>query len=135
MRTINKIIVHCTDTPKGRDVSVDEIRRWHVEERGWSDIGYHIVITLDGIVHEGRPIEKKGAHCKGWNKNSIGIAYVGGKGGDTRTEEQKNSLIDILEYYKIQYPSIEIFGHRDFSDKKCPSFNAKKEYENISYMW
>ena len=127
--------MHCTDTPEGRNVSVDDIRRWHVEERGWSDIGYHIVIYLDGTVHEGRPIEIPGAHCKGQNRNSIGIAYVGGKGGDTRTEEQKEALVDMLEYYKTMYPEIEIFGHRDFSSKECPSFNAAKEYENITNMW
>tara|TARA_R110001583_G_scaffold42174_1_gene134140 strand:+ start:429 stop:839 length:411 start_codon:yes stop_codon:yes gene_type:complete len=135
MREINKLIVHCTDTPEGRNVSVDEVRRWHVEERGWSDIGYHIIIYLDGTVHEGRPIETPGAHCVGQNKNSIGIAYVGGKGSDTRTEEQKEALVDMLEYFKTLFPDAEVFGHNDFSSKACPSFNAKKEYENISAMW
>lgn len=56
MRKIDEIIVHCSATPEGRDVSMADIRRWHVEERGWSDVGYHFVVTLDGTVHIGRPL-------------------------------------------------------------------------------
>ena len=140
MREINKLIVHCTATPEGRHTTVEDIRKWH-KDRGWVDIGYHIVIYLDGTVHEGRDIELQGAHCKGYNKKSIGIAYVGGvdkvnyKAKDTRTEAQKEALVDMLEYFKTLFPDAEVFGHNDFSSKACPSFNAKKEYENISAMW
>ncbi len=140
MREINKLIVHCTATPEGRHTTVEDIRKWH-KDRGWVDIGYHIVIYLDGTVHEGRDIELQGAHCKGYNKKSIGIAYVGGvdkvnyKAKDTRTEAQKEALVDMLEYFKTLFPEAEVFGHNDFSSKACPSFNAKKEYENISAMW
>ena len=101
MRKINKAIVHCTATPEGRHTTVEDVRRWHLD-RGWSDIGYHYLIYLDGTVHEGRPIEIQGAHTKGQNKNSIGIAYVGGidkvnfKAKDTRTEEQKEAVVDML---------------------------------------
>ncbi len=140
MRKINKVIVHCTATPEGRETTVEEIRRWH-KARGWSDIGYHYIIYLDGTVHEGRPVEKIGAHCKGRNTGSIGISYVGGidaihlKPKDTRTEEQKASLAHMLKYLKTEFPEIEIFGHRDFSKKACPSFDAQTEYKDISNMW
>jgi N-acetylmuramoyl-L-alanine amidase len=139
MREINKVIVHCTATPENRVVTVEDVRQWH-KARGWSDIGYHIMIYLDGTVHEGRPIERSGAHCKGQNRNSIGIAYVGGvdkamNPKDTCTECQKEALYNILEHYKTKYPKVEIFGHRDFSSKACPSFDAAKEYENITNMW
>lgn len=139
MRQIRKIIIHCTATPEGRDVSVDEIRKWHLD-RGWSDIGYHFVITLDGVIHDGRPIEKVGAHTKGYNSDSIGIAYVGGldsemRSKDTRTPEQKEALEFHLQYLKILYPKAEIYGHRDFSSKDCPSFDARSEYEYISQRY
>ena len=49
MREITKIIVHCTATPEGREVDVEEIRKWHVEERGWSDVGYHFTA---GVITE-----------------------------------------------------------------------------------
>ena len=139
MRKVNKIIVHCSATPQGRNVLVSEIKRWHVEERGWSDIGYHFVIELDGSVRIGRPIEIKGAHSKDNNHDSIGVCYIGGvdldmNPKDTRTECQKESLVNLLTDLKDTYGG-EIYGHRDFSEKDCPSFNAKKEYENISFRY
>jgi N-acetylmuramoyl-L-alanine amidase len=135
-RQINKIIVHCTATPEGRNVTVDEIRRWHVEERNWSDIGYHWIVTLNGTLEKGRPEHIQGAHAKGFNKNSIGLCYVGGvdedmKPKDTRTEGQKETIKCILEDLKVRYPNAEIIGHRDVSSKACPSFDAKAEYNNI----
>lgn len=136
MRKISKIIVHCADTPEGRDVRAAEIKRWHTKERGWNDIGYHYVIDLDGTIEPGRPIEVAGAHCTGHNADSIGICYVGGcdakmQPKDTRTEEQKASLITLLKYLVAKYPGAKIYGHRDFSSKACPSFDAKEEYKNI----
>ena len=139
-RKINKIIVHCTATPEGRYVSVDDIRRWHLD-RGWSDIGYHYVIDLYGMIHEGRPLYRSGAHTKGHNSDSIGITYVGGMSSDmscsmdTRTDEQKETLDFFLKYLKNIHPNAEIFGHRDFSNKDCPSFDARSEYKSISEMY
>jgi N-acetylmuramoyl-L-alanine amidase len=77
MRPINKIIIHCSATPEGRDVKIDTIRQWHID-KGWADIGYHYVIELDGQIQAGRPVELLGAHCLGQNKFSIGVCYVGG---------------------------------------------------------
>ena len=77
MREVNKIILHCTATAEGKDYSVETIRQWHLK-RGFSDIGYHYLIGLDGTIHLGRDVFKQGAHTKGENKTSIGVAYVGG---------------------------------------------------------
>ena len=144
MRKINKIIVHCSATPEGKEFSVETIRKWHLK-RGWSDIGYHFVIDLQGELHEGRPVERTGAHVKGHNFDSIGVCYIGGVEAerspagewiakDTRTEAQKEALEDFLLYMKDLYPQAKIYGHRDFSSKACPSFDAKTEYEWISNM-
>ena len=139
MRQITKIIIHCTATTEGREVDVEEIRKWHTEPpRNWSDIGYHFHIKLDGTLQEGRPIERTGAHCAGQNFYRIGISYAGGmtkdmkEAKDTRTEAQKDALLDILQELKEQYPKAKIYGHRDFSVKACPSFDARSEYEFIS---
>jgi N-acetylmuramoyl-L-alanine amidase len=134
MREINKIIIHCADTPEGRDVKTEEIKRWHTEERGWSDIGYHWVIELDGSVHQGRDESISGAHCRGHNADSIGICYVGGSDADgnpkdTRTEDQKRSMDKLINELLDRYSDAVVYGHRDFSEKACPSFDAKTEYE------
>ena len=136
MRNVNEIIVHCSATREGQQISVDTIRDWHLA-KGWNDIGYHFYIDLDGTINKGRDIDKIGAHCKGHNRNSIGICYCGGvetdgkTPKDTRTQEQKDSLLNVLKTLKAMYPEAVIYSHNEFANKACPSFDATEEYENI----
>ena len=136
MRNVNEIIVHCSATREEQQVSVDTIRDWHLA-KGWNDIGYHFYIDLDGTINKGRDIDKIGAHCKGHNRNSIGICYCGGvetdgkTPKDTRTQEQKDSLLNVLKTLKAMYPEAVIYSHNEFANKACPSFDATEEYENI----
>lgn len=138
MRQINKIILHCAATPEGKHFTVEDIRRWHMQGNGWSDIGYHYVIYLDGSIHEGRPLEKIGAHTIGENKNSIGICYIGGVAADgktpkdTRTAEQRAALIALVKELKVEYPDATIHGHNEFAPKACPSFNVKDELHTFA---
>jgi N-acetylmuramoyl-L-alanine amidase len=135
-RKINKIIVHCSATREGQHIDVDTIRDWHVNGRGWSDIGYHYVIYLDGTVHAGRPVERSGAHTKGQNSNSIGICYIGGvetdgkTPKDTRTPEQKAALDNLLFILTDIFANTTIHGHNEFAAKACPSFDVQAEYGN-----
>lgn len=142
-RKIDKIIVHCSATPEGEDMTVNQIRAEH-KKQGWSDIGYHYVIYRDGSIHEGRDVNLQGAHCaaKGGNVGSIGVCYIGGvekrrkgvpysllKSKDTRTLRQKAALMSLLTELNDLYPGIEIYGHHDFEkNKECPSFDARSEY-------
>ena len=136
MRKITEIIVHCSATPEGQNFTAEDIDRWH-KQKGWQGIGYHYVIYLDGSVHKGRNEEIIGAHCLGHNAYSIGVCYIGGLDKwtkapkDTRTDAQKQALIDLLKSLKEKYPNAIIYGHRDFSKKDCPCFDAKNEYKNI----
>lgn len=135
-RIIKEIIVHCSATPEGKDFTVLDIKKWHLE-RGFSDIGYHYVIYRDGSINKGRDESKIGAHCTGHNSYSIGVCYVGGvaKDGktakDTRTDAQKKSLLSLLRNLKMKYPQASIHSHRDYANKACPSFDATKEYSSI----
>ena len=93
----NKIIIHCSATPKGVDYNAADIDRWH-KKRGFRKIGYHYVIKIDGKIEKGREENEMGAHCLGQNMESIGICYIGGLSEDkqtpedTRTEAQKIAL-------------------------------------------
>jgi N-acetylmuramoyl-L-alanine amidase len=132
MRSLREIIVHCSATPEGREVSVATIRDWH-KQRGWRDIGYHFVVYLDGTAHKGRPVEQIGAHVAGRNTGTIGICYVGGvdknmRPKDTRTPAQKVALEGLLKELVAKYGITKISGHRDYSPKACPSFDATAEY-------
>ena len=149
MRTISHIVVHCSATKEHQDFSASDIDRWH-KQRGWSGIGYHYVVKLDGTIEKGRPESKIGAHVKGHNRNSIGVVYVGGLDAnlapkDTRTPAQEIALYNLLQELRCKYPKAEISGHRDFSKdsngngiiepfefmKACPCFNAKTAYHEI----
>ena len=136
MRLVKEVIIHCSATRESQQVSVDTIRDWHLA-KGWNDIGYHFYIDLDGTIHKGRDIDKMGAHCKGRNRNSIGVCYCGGVEADgktpkdTRTQEQKESLLHVLKTLKAMYPESIIYSHNEFAAKACPSFDATKEYKNI----
>ena len=136
MRDINKIILHCSATREGQDISTETIRGWHVSERGWSDIGYHYVVLLDGTVDKARPVERQGAHVRGKNKGSIGVCYIGGCDADmnpkdTRNEAQKKSLEELITYLMESYDDATLHGHNEFSSKACPSFNVQEVYKEL----
>ena len=138
MRLIDEIVVHCTATnakwyeSKSAEDVVTEIRRWHTEERGWSDIGYHAVVHRDGSIAHGRPDNRKGAHVAGRNSTTLGVSLVGGRGGvangkfdDNFTPEQDASLRKLIDDYKEKYPAIKtVSGHNDYASKACPGFNV-----------
>lgn len=135
-RTIKEIIVHCSATPEGKDFTVSDITNWH-KARGFTTIGYHYVVYRDGSVHKGRNVNISGAHCTGHNAHSIGICYIGGCAADgktakdTRTNAQRAALEITLRKLRTLYPTAKIYGHRDFANKACPSFDATKEYRSI----
>lgn len=154
MKKIDAIVIHCTATRAGQDIRAADIDKMH-QERGYSCIGYNYVIDIDGTVEAGRPLSRDGAHCNtaglsgvSYNKHSIGIVYVGGldkngKPADTRTQEQKKALADLVYRLIDKYPSIvEVIGHRDASPdknrdgvitknewiKQCPCFDVRAEF-------
>ncbi len=135
MRKITEIVVHCTATPAGREVTAKEVDRWH-KARGFKKIGYHYLVRLDGSVEAGRAEAEIGAHCLGHNRASIGVAYAGGldragKPADTRTAAQRQALLTLLRDLRRRYPGVRIHGHRDFATKACPCFDAFTEYARL----
>lgn len=131
MRRIDEIILHCTATKEGVKVTRDQVDSWH-KQRGWCGIGYHYLIGLDGSLMIGRPENQIGAHCRGHNENSIGVAYVGGldkngKPKDTRTPEQKRTLCDLMHGLHARFPNARLYGHNQFSEKACPSFKVQDD--------
>lgn len=133
MRTINKIIIHCSATAEAKAFTVEDIDLWH-RQRGFASIGYHYVIYLDGTIHEGRPVALQGAHTLGQNSHSIGICYIGGVAADgktpkdTRTQAQKLALKNLVDELQQTYPTATIHGHNEFANKACPSFDVRKEF-------
>ena len=137
MRTINLIVIHCSATR---------------EDKSFTEYD-HFYIRKNGDIKSTRPIEKVGAHCRSFNKESIGICYEGGldcmgQPKDTRTCWQKHSLRVLILTLLKEYPDCRICGHRDLSPdlngngeiepeewiKACPCFEVKTEFGTSSHI-
>jgi N-acetyl-anhydromuramyl-L-alanine amidase AmpD len=133
VRTIKNIVVHCSATRPEADIGAAEIRRWHVEDNGWRDVGYHYIIRRDGRVEAGRPVEQPGAHVAGHNADSLGLCLVGGLDANGRSAAeyapaQWAALRRLLGRLKERFPEADILGHRDFPGvaKDCPCFDVRR---------
>tara|TARA_Y100001938_G_scaffold114805_1_gene157850 strand:+ start:87 stop:449 length:363 start_codon:yes stop_codon:yes gene_type:complete len=113
------------------DIGADTIKNWHVNERGWRDIGYHKVIKRNGEVQDGRDIRDSGAHAAGYNAKSVGVCMVGGMAEDNSAENnftphQWIALIMEIKKLSEMYPEAKIIGHNEISEKECPSFDVQQ---------
>ena len=118
-RNITLIVVHCTASKCTSNLTPEALDALH-KRQGFTECGYHYYITKDGTIHHMRDITHVGAHAKGYNTPSIGIAYEGGldasgRAADTRTTAQKQSLEILLRFLLLSYPAAKICGHRDLS--------------------
>ena len=131
---VDTIVIHITDSPYG---DVDTINQWHLD-RGWAGIGYHYLITncfptksrwelkrpdlsSDGKVMLGRSTKQRGAHAKGHNWHSLGVAMVGKRGAFTA--RQLEAAVELCKALKVEFPITEIIGHFEVSDKTCPDLD------------
>lgn len=142
MRSIDKIIVHCSasgQSVKARDIVAYHLRPVSLGGRGWRVAGYHYIIEADGKTVNTVDEAQVSNGCYGQNQRAINVCYVGGvdasKKGlppiDNRTPQQKAALLTLLKQLRRKYPQAKIYGHRDFANKACPSFDAKTEYKDL----
>ena len=126
MRKIRKIIVHHSAGPRRQ--TTEQIRRYHVQRRGWRDIGYHFVIEGDGSIHRGRDWKLQGAHAIGHNRDSIGICVVGDNTRDKErwTRCQIISLKELVRFLIIMFPDARLMGHKDVGQTLCPGVELRE---------
>lgn len=143
-KQLQYLVIHCTATPEGLEVSADDIRRWHTDPqpagRGWKQVGYTDMIHLDGTIE--RLVDNNEDNqvdtweitngVAGYNSISRHIVYVGGveknnvnKAKDTRTDAQKKALEDYVKDFHKRFPNVAIVGHNELAAKACPSFNVQ----------
>jgi hypothetical protein len=138
------LVIHCTDTPAGREVTSGDIRHWHTDPpprgRGWSQVGYSDMIHLDGWLENLVPFDQDNLvdpeeitnGAVGYNANSHHIVYVGGCDinmfpMDTRTTQQSDTLLTCIKHMIDRYPDVKVCGHTDLNPgKACPSFDVSK---------
>ena len=142
MKKLKYCVIHTSDSSFGNSLLIDS---WH-KEKGWSKIGYHLVILngnvksrqynplFDGLLETGRSFDtddyitkdERGAHVLGYNDVSIGICLIGknGKYSPMQLDTLANTMKSILK----EYPWIEFVGHCDLDSRKphCPGFDVKE---------
>lgn len=127
MRDIRYIVVH--HTASRADVSPAEVRMWHLK-RGFSDVGYHFLITPDGKVHEGRPVSRAGAHTLGHNHDSIGVALIGNFELYPPSPQQWDSLLRLLARLQAEYGG-QIVWHSQLARTKCPGRHLREKLMRV----
>lgn len=151
MAKLKYLVIHCTATPEGRDVSAADIRRWHTAPvsaggRGWKQVGYTDLIHTDGRV-ERLVANNEDANVDPWeitngaagyNSVSRHIVYAGGvdannvqKAKDTRTPAQKEALKRYVLDFHRKHPTVKILGHNQLAAKACPSFDVPQWLKSI----
>lgn len=159
MRKITRIFVHCTAS--WQLTTSEKSLRQEFKNKGWINPGYHWVIFPDGKIIQMLDEAKVANGVKGYNQNSIHVAWVGGidwernewgkptkniVNVDNRTDKQKLALFDLLTKIKLRYKDAMILGHRDISPdlnhngvidpweriKDCPCFDVMQEYMDIN---
>lgn len=126
-RGISEIVVHHTWSPDAaayRGIeTVQAVRRYHVEVRGWSDNGYHVMIGPNGAIFLCRPIERQGAHTAGRNAHSIGVSFIANfdrdePGSYAGLRAGREVVAALLERFELGATAIRF--HREFANKTCP---------------
>lgn len=135
---VEYLVVHCADTTEHQACNAMIIHEWH-SNQGWAGIGYHFVIDRDGRIESGRPMELQGAHEIKVNSSSLAICLAGGRAANGSpvcnfTQEQMDSLYNLLYHLQQRHPKSKVVGHRDVRDpsapKACPCFDAADWYRN-----
>ena len=153
MAKLKYLVLHCTATPEGREVSSDDIRTWHTNPvskggRGWKQVGYTDLIHLNGEIerlvdnNEDANVDPweitNGA--KGYNSISRHVVYVGGVVADgkttkdTRTKAQRVAMESYVKEFHRKHPNVRIIGHREVAAKDCPSFDVQVWLKEIGVI-
>ncbi|MDR2038971.1 MAG: N-acetylmuramoyl-L-alanine amidase [Bacteroidales bacterium] len=148
--TVVYLVIHCTATPEGREVTGEDIRRWHTMPvsrggRGWKQVGYTDLIHLDGTIERLVPNNEDEwidpweitNGVKGINSISRHIVYAGGldrngKPKDTRTAAQQEAMRRYVLDFMQCFPGVEVKGHNDFANKDCPCFDVSGWLEQLN---
>ena len=136
--SVSYIIIHCTATRETQDYTPEQLKHDHLQ-RGFIDVGYHFYIRKDGSVTQHRRLNEVGAHCRPFNRCSIGVCYEGGldangKPKDTRTLKQRATLVGLLLDLHRKFPKAVIRGHNEMPGavpKACPVYKPSKELSQL----
>jgi hypothetical protein len=139
--SINRASIHHTVTSRSLNGSyparLRQIQSFHMDSRGYCDVGYHYLITEDGSAWEGRPDNRLGAHVGGGNTGNLGVSFVGcfhtsscsGLGGAQPPQAMLNAAGALVktasQTFGFTRNTTTVRGHRDNPGQStaCPGDN------------
>lgn len=131
MREIKYIVVHCTAGSQLQ--TVEGLMDYFTRVKKWKHPGYHYVVTAEGKVVQLLDIAKVSNGVRGYNRESINVAWMGGidkygRSVDNRTDDQRLSLKGLVKMLMERFPGAKLMGHRDFPGvaKDCPCFEVRE---------
>lgn len=138
---------HSGDVHNGRDVPFLEdgftetiqhlelVREYHVNQRGWADIGYHFAIDRAGRVFQLRSLRYQGAHVKGQDEHNLGIVVLGNFNVQQPTAAQKSRILTFGKLTKAEYavPSGQVKIHRELGPTDCPGTTMTRYMDDVRY--
>jgi MYXO-CTERM domain-containing protein len=148
-QTKSKISIHHTASPStpapDYETRLRGIQAYHMDTRGWCDVGYHFLVTADGRAWEAREARYLGAHVGGNNTNNLGISLVGcfqDHGcNDWQPFTPPQPMLDVTaalvgenaQHYGITISPDTVMGHRDNPGQttSCPGDNLHALLDDI----
>ncbi|CBY14000.1 unnamed protein product [Oikopleura dioica] len=117
---------------------VKKVQDYHMDGNGWWDVGYNFLIGEDGRIYEGRGFHIQGAHCSGWNTQTLGFTIMGSFISDLPNSRALNAAKQLMREMEkrgfIDERCWSFFGHRDKGNTTCPGdrlFEEFKEWKNF----
>jgi N-acetylmuramoyl-L-alanine amidase len=126
------VIHHSVTNPSGNNKNdVDYIAQLH-KNRGWGGVGYHFIITPDGMVYYVGDISTSRANVADKNDFVIGICMVGDFTKGLPTDGQVLSAHDLCKFLINDVPALtnikdwcNVVGHKDLQATQCPGTSWK----------
>jgi N-acetyl-anhydromuramyl-L-alanine amidase AmpD len=126
LSSIEQLVVHHSGTRGGTPMN---FAWYHVHTRGWPGIGYHYVISPDGIVFKTNALTAISYHARGANLAGVGICLVGNFNRSEPADTQMESLVGLLRLLLRYYPGACVLPHREVrgSRTSCPGMKFPLE--------
>lgn len=136
---VYRMAIHHTESPTVDKLSpaarMRQIQSYHMDVKGWCDIGYHYLISRDGRIWEGRPVAQLGSHAGGANTGNVGVALMGSHDTTPITETQIDSVAQIIRAvagaYNLAIDRSVIKGHRQYKETSCPGNKLMAQLDGI----
>ncbi|RVU43588.1 hypothetical protein EA187_12235 [Lujinxingia sediminis] len=134
--------IHHTYAPSGDGgdaaARVRQMQSYHINTRGWCDIGYHFIVSQAGNIYQGRSrSDRPGAHVGNQNSGNVGISFIADFTTQTPSQTQLNAGARMLKWvhetHGVPMTRTAVKGHREWPGQStsCPGGNMISSLETL----